>query len=77
MSIKDVKAIDVHAHFGKYITPASPIINKLCSADIGYILKCQQQANVAYTIVSPMEAFEMPAKNCDPVKANDDASRVA
>lgn len=77
MSIKDVKAIDVHAHFGKYITPVSPIINKLCSADIGYILQCQQQANVAYTIVSPMEAFEMPAKNCDPVKANDDASRVA
>ena len=77
MSIKDVKAIDVHAHFGRYILSDAPIINKLCSADIGYVLKCQQLANVAYSIVSPIEAFEQPVKNCDPVKANDEASRTA
>jgi len=77
MLIKEVKAIDVHAHFGGYIDPRSQIINKLCSADIEYVLSCQQKANVSFTIVSPMEAFEMPAKNCDPVKANDEASVVA
>ena len=45
MLIKETKAIDVHAHFGDYIDPRSKIINKLCSADIEYVLSCQQKAN--------------------------------
>jgi len=77
MSVKEIKAIDVHAHFGEYINPGSKIINELCSTSIEYVLSMQERANASYTIVSPMEAFEQPVKNCDPVKANDYASRTA
>jgi predicted TIM-barrel fold metal-dependent hydrolase len=76
MLIKDVKAIDVHAHFGEYIDPRSKIINKLVSADIDFVLACQKKANAAFTVVSPMEAFATPDV-CDPVKANDEASAIA
>lgn len=76
MLIREVKAIDVHAHFGKYIDPRSQIINKLVSADIEYVLSCQKKANAAFTFVSPMESFAT-SDICDPVKANDEASSIA
>ena len=76
MLIKNVKAIDVHSHFGEYIDPRSKIINKRVSADIDFVISCQEKANAEFIVVSPMESFA-PPDVCDPMKANDKASEIA
>ena len=73
-SIEIIQAIDVHAHFGKYIGKFE-LINKLMSADADVVVQRARLAHTRLTIVSPLAAL-MPRLGGVPVSANVDAAVV-
>ena len=56
MEIKQIKAIDVHAHFGDYLAE-DKIYAEIMSGDIDTVGKRAKQANTKVTIVSSLKAF--------------------
>jgi len=73
MEIKQIKAIDTHGHFGKYLT--GDCIHKECmTGNLECVLKRAQQANTKVTVVSPLKAF-FPEPG-DPITANREAIRL-
>jgi len=70
MKTKQIKAIDVHAHFGDYLAE-DKIYTDIMSGDIDVVGKRAKQANTKVTIVSPLEAFFPEPGN--PVSANIEA----
>jgi predicted TIM-barrel fold metal-dependent hydrolase len=75
MSIKDLQAIDVHAHLGVCRGSKSKLLDELRSGDAETVLRRAQQANTCLTIVSPTEAL-MPRFKANPVKGNEEAARI-
>jgi len=74
MSSEKIQAIDVHAHFGKYLGK-SELVNKFMSADVNMVVQRARLAHTLLTIVSPLEAL-LPRLNGDPVSGNVNAARV-
>ena len=75
MSIRDLQAIDVHAHFGKYIGAEPPFVAKLLTADIDTVRQRARIANTQLTVVSPLRGL-FPRGGADPVAGNDQAARL-
>ena len=71
-NIHDVKAIDVHCHFGKSVGYKHPLMNKFYSTDINQLTNWAIASNVALSLVSPLEGL-LPRGGSNPVKANKDA----
>lgn len=74
MSIKDLRAIDVHAHFGQAAGHGA-LMDELQSGDAEKVVKRAQMANTRLTIVSPLKAL-MPRRNNDSFVANKEAIEV-
>jgi len=70
MQIKQIKAIDVHAHFGDYLAE-DKIYADIMSGDIDTVGKMAKQANTKVTIVSSLKAFFPEPGN--PASANIEA----
>ena len=72
MSIKSLPAIDVHAHYGTYLSREGRMTDKFRSADIDLIIARAVKANTRITILSPLRAL-MSRNGADPVGGNDEA----
>jgi predicted TIM-barrel fold metal-dependent hydrolase len=75
MLIKDLQAIDVHAHFGVCRRGKSKLLDELASGDAETLLSRARQAGTYLTIASPIEAL-MPRFKADPVTSNEKAAEV-
>ena len=75
MTIKDLQAIDVHAHFGDYRQNKVELIDKFCSADAETIVQRAKAANTRLTFVSPLRAL-MPRFNNDAFGGNEEAVSI-
>ena len=75
MEIRDIQAIDVHAHFGAYRQNIPELINEFCSADAETIVCRAKVANTKLTLVSPLRAIT-PRLEADPVGGNEDAIAI-
>ena len=74
-SIKNLQAIDVHAHYGIYTISELEIMNQFYSGDAETIISRAQRANTRFSIVSPMDAFFK--SKADIISANKDAAQMA
>jgi predicted TIM-barrel fold metal-dependent hydrolase len=75
-SIRNVQAVDVHAHYGPYSNSPSDLINTFMTANAEFVARCAEQANTRYMVVSPMAAFMPRGDKNDTVAANEDAVQV-
>ncbi|MBC8353735.1 MAG: amidohydrolase family protein [Planctomycetes bacterium] len=76
MTPNDIRAIDVHAHFGTYRSKRSPqLVNEFVSGDADTVVARARQVNIETTIVSPLSAL-LPRGNADPVAGNVEAAQV-
>lgn len=75
MNVKDIQAIDVHAHFGDYRQNKVELIDQFCSADAATIARRAKLANTRLTFVSPLRGL-MPRFNADPVGGNEEAISI-
>gem|GEM_PF-6303715 len=71
MDIRDLEAIDVHAHFGRAVSEApdtadsgSEFIDDISSGDAATVLRRAGLANTLVTVVSPLTAL-MPRLHND------------
>jgi hypothetical protein len=76
MSVAEIQAIDVHAHFGAYADSKFALVNEMLSADADEVMRRARQANVKLTIASHLLAF-MPRGHADPIAGNREAAEVA
>ncbi|MBL7040502.1 MAG: amidohydrolase [Pirellulaceae bacterium] len=75
-AIRDLSAIDVHGHYGRYERVGTSILKQqFMSGDPATVVARARQANTAYTVVSPMLAM-MPRGEADAVAGNEEAQRV-
>ena len=72
MSVQDIPAIDVHAHYGRYMNSSDAFRAGLMTGDLPLIQDRAKAANIRYTFVSPLQGL-MPRFNADPITANRDA----
>ncbi len=70
-AVADIRAIDVHAHFGD-CSRDNPLINAFGSADMNTVLARAEKIGVDFTIVSPLRGL-MPQLGADPVAGNREA----
>jgi hypothetical protein len=75
MSTELIQAIDVHAHYGKYERGKGDIINDFMSGDAELVVRRARQANIRWTVVSPLEGL-LPRRGGNPVAGNLDAART-
>ena len=76
MNTRDIPAIDVHAHYGTYISERTgSIVNEFLSADAATVAARATNANVRTTIVSPLSGL-LPRGRADTVAGNVEAARV-
>ncbi|MFO0918366.1 MAG: amidohydrolase family protein [Planctomycetaceae bacterium] len=75
MSTELIPAIDAHAHYGKYYGGQGNIGDRFMTADGPAVALRAKQANIRWTIVSPMEAL-FPRGKGNTVAGNLDAARV-
>ena len=75
MSIRDLKAIDVHGHLGIYAGDKFPLMNQFMTADADTVLERARMANTQLTIVSPLRAL-LPRFGGDPVSGNEESVRI-
>ena len=75
MTIKDLQAIDIHAHLGDCRQNKPELIREFCSADAETIVRRAKAANTRLTFVSPLRAL-MPRFNNDPVGGNEEAVSI-
>jgi len=75
MSIKNIQAIDVHAHFGTFLRGKSKLIDQFMSGDAEKVINRAKTANTKITIVSPLKAL-IPRLNNDPITANEEEVKV-
>ena len=76
MSIRNLQAIDVHAHYGNYVGSEPPFVAQLLTADIDEVRRRARIANTQLTVVSPLRGF-FPRAAADPVAGNEEAARLA
>lgn len=75
MSSATIPAIDVHAHYGKYDRGAGKLVNEFMTGDAALVVRRARQANIRFTVVSPLEAL-LPRFGGNPIAGNADAARV-
>ena len=75
-SIRDILAVDVHAHYGPYKNSKNELVNTFMTEDAPFVSRCAEQANTRYMVVSPMAAFMPRGEKNDTVTANEDAVKV-
>jgi len=69
-----IPAIDVHAHYGRYLRDESPpLVNQLVSADAATVVARAARVNVRMTIVSPLSGL-LPRGMSDAVAGNLEAA---
>jgi predicted TIM-barrel fold metal-dependent hydrolase len=71
----DIKAIDVHAHYGRYQNSARPLNNQLMSADADHVVARAKRAHIGVSIVSPLQAI-MPRGGGAPIEANETTREI-
>ena len=75
MKVKEIKAIDVHAHFGSYVREKKPLISEFMTGDIDTVLLRAEKANTEITIVSSSRAF-FPRLKGDPIDGNKETCKI-
>ena len=73
MSIQDIQAIDVHAHYGRMVRGGDPRFDDWVSGDASLVAERARNANTEWTIVSPLEAL-MPRGEADAYQGNEAAA---
>ncbi|MFO1094092.1 MAG: amidohydrolase family protein [Planctomycetaceae bacterium] len=75
MSTDSIRAIDVHAHYGRNIREGVPdFVNDFMTGDAAEVARRAAAANIEWTIVSPLEAL-FPRFKGDAVAGNRSAAR--
>ena len=75
MAIRDLQAIDIHAHYGKCINGHSELMDEFMSGSAQTVVERAGLANTCLTVVSPLGAIR-PKFRADAVAANEQAARV-
>lgn len=76
MEIRDLAAIDVHAHYGKWDQgPGTAFVGEMMSGDAATVIRRAQAANTEWTVVSPLSGL-MPRGCADAVAGNEEANSV-
>lgn len=76
VSVDDIRAIDVHGHYGIYRRRTFlPIKNRFMTGDVSVVVARAKQANTEWTIVSPLKGL-MPRFEADAVTGNKEAARI-
>ena len=73
MPIHDIKAIDVHAHYGPCPKENSEVLSRLMSQGAAKVAERAKMANTEITFVSATSAL-LPLRKNDPVTWNENAS---
>jgi uncharacterized protein len=68
----EIPAIDVHAHYGRYLRDGQPLQRELMSASAEEVIDLAARSNTNLTFVSPLAAL-MPRGHADVVAGNDEA----
>jgi len=75
-AIRDLQAIDVHAHFGVSQAEGSALKRRFMSADPRTVADRAERANTRLSFVSPLRGL-MPRCGADPVGGNEEAAEAA
>jgi hypothetical protein len=76
MSIRELQAIDVHAHYGNMNRGAEhKLFNRCMSGDAKTVVARARASNIEWTVVSPLLAIQ-PRGSADAVAGNEEAARV-
>ena len=76
MSIQELQAIDVHAHYGNMDRgQAQKVLNHCMSGDAETVVSRARTANIEWTVVSPFLAL-MPRGGADAIAGNEEAAHV-
>ena len=75
MSVDGIQAIDVHAHYGIYLEPGRPSVERFMTGDAATVVRRAGEANTQYTIVSPLLGL-LPRGKADAAAGNDEAAEV-
>lgn len=76
MSTEHIQAIDVHAHYGRYVRRGmSDEIADFMTGDASVVVRRARRANIVQTIVSPLEAL-LPRGGADPLRGNANAAKI-
>ena len=72
--VRDLQAIDVHAHYGTELWGEKGVPAIFMRADTSEVVRRARLANIRLTIVSPLQGL-MPRFGADPVAGNEQALR--
>jgi predicted TIM-barrel fold metal-dependent hydrolase len=75
MSVSDIQAIDVHAHYGRWDREGMDLTSTMMSGDAQHVIDRARLANTCLTVVSPLQAL-MPRFQGDPVGGNEHAAQL-
>jgi len=75
MSISEIQAIDVHAHYGIYIHPERKSAEPFMTGDAATVVRRAKEANTQYTVVSPLLGL-LPRGKADAAAGNQEAATV-
>jgi predicted TIM-barrel fold metal-dependent hydrolase len=76
MSTEQIQAIDVHGHYGRYVRRDLPQeFADFMTGEGQLVADRAKRANIALTIVSPLEAL-LPRGGGDPIRGNQNAARI-
>ncbi|MEO2046032.1 MAG: amidohydrolase family protein [Pirellulales bacterium] len=76
MAVEDIPAIDIHGHYGQYVTSGgNRLANQFASADATEVVERARRSNIAWTVVSPLLGL-MPRGCADAAVGNSEATNV-
>jgi predicted TIM-barrel fold metal-dependent hydrolase len=73
--IRDVQAIDVHAHYGAFCRGVNDFADVLKSCDAPGVVERARQSNVVVTVASPLTGL-LPRYEADAIEGNDEAEKI-
>ena len=75
MSVHQIQAIDIHAHYGACDRPGLPMVEEFCSGSGQTVADRARRARTQWTVVSPLLGL-MPRGQADAFAGNEGAARV-
>ncbi len=75
MSISDIPAIDVHAHYGIYRRKNAPLLERFMTGSAEKVVERATAAGIRATVASPLLAL-LPRFEADAVAGNEEANSV-
>lgn len=76
MEVRDIPAIDVHAHYGRYNRDGfDALVSGFMSGDAATVAERARGANIQWTVVSPLLGL-FPRGGADAAKGNDEAADI-